>query len=146
MRKLARNDAAGGAVIVVPFGSGRGEKGGKVIDNGSATYEITISKDGKYRLNARVFWKNGDWNSFFYGWDDDEPKLLGNDEVFGKWHWIQTEPKPFKAGKHTLTIRNREEDSLLDCMTVFSAETLIGKGKRSCLRCKDTGPFALDQI
>jgi hypothetical protein len=118
MHKQARKDAAGGAVIAIPFGSGRGEKGGKAIDNGYATYEITIPKDGKYRLNARVFWRNGDKNSFYYAWDDGEPKLLGNDDVFGKWHWIQTEPKRLKAGAHTLRIRNREEDSVLDCMTV----------------------------
>ena len=118
MQKLARNDAAGGAVIAVPFGAGRGEKGGKAIDNGYATYEIVISKDGKYRLNARVFWKNGDCNSFFYAWDDDEPSLLGNDETFGKWHWITVDAKHLKAGKHRLTIRNREEDSMLDCLQI----------------------------
>ena len=58
--KSARKDAAGGAVIVAPVGSGRGERGGKVLDNGYATYKINIPKDGNYRLNARVFWKNGD--------------------------------------------------------------------------------------
>ena len=118
MRKVARNDAAGGFAIVAPVGSGRGEKGGKVLDNGYATYKINIPKDGKYRVNARVFWKNGDCNSFFYAWDDGKPKLLGNDDVFGRWHWIQTEANRLRAGEHTLVIRNREEGSILDCMTV----------------------------
>jgi hypothetical protein len=118
MSKTNRDDAAGGRIIVVPLGSGRGEKNGRAIDNGYATYEIEIPNGGDYRLNARVFWKNGDCNSFFYAWDDDEPKLLGNDDVFARWHWISTKPAHLKAGKHRLTIRNREEDSLLDCMTV----------------------------
>jgi hypothetical protein len=118
MKKVDRRQTVSGSVLVVPRGSGRGEKGGKAIDNGWATFTIDIPEDGRYRLNARVFWRNGDCNSFFYAWDDDEPKLLGNDEVFGRWHWVDAEPKALKAGKHTLTIRNREEDSVLDCMTV----------------------------
>jgi hypothetical protein len=118
MQRLAQIDAASGFVIIAPRGSGRGEKGGKVLDNGYATYKVTIPKDGDYRLNARVFWKNGDCNSFFYAWDNGRPMLLGNDEVFGKWHWIATEPRRLKAGEHTLVIRNREEGSILDCMTV----------------------------
>jgi hypothetical protein len=44
--------------------------------------------------------------------------MLGNDEDYGKWHWIQTEPKRLKAGEHSLVIRNRDENSVLDCMTV----------------------------
>jgi hypothetical protein len=118
MKKVARSDATGGFVIVAPQGCGRGEIGGKVLDNGYATYKINIPKDGDYRLNARVFWKNGDCNSFFYAWDGGKPKLLGNDDVFGRWHWIQTEANRLKAGEHTLVIRNREEGSILDCMTV----------------------------
>jgi len=65
-----------------------------------------------------VSWPNGSSNSFFYAWDGGDPKMLGNDDVYGKWHWIQTEPKALKAGEHTLVIRNREEGSVLDCMTV----------------------------
>jgi hypothetical protein len=118
MTGVARSDAAGGFVIVARRGSGRGEKGGTVLNNGYATYKVNIPKDGDYRLNARVFWKNGDCNSFFYAWDDGKPALLGNDDVFGRWHWIQTESKRLKAGRHTLVIRNREEGSILDCMTV----------------------------
>ena len=78
------------------------KSGGEVLDNGYATYKINIPKDGNYRLNARVFWKNGDCNSFFYAWDDGKPKLLGNDDVFGRWHWIRTESKRLKAGEHLL--------------------------------------------
>jgi len=118
MTAVARSDAASGFVIVAPVGSGRGEKGGKVLDNGYATYKVNVPKDGDYRVNARVFWKNGDCNSFFYGWDDGKPKLLGNDDEYGRWHWIETEAKRLKAGAHTLVIRNREEGSILDCMTV----------------------------
>jgi len=118
MRKLVRKDSAGGAVIVVPLGSGRGENGGKVLDNGKATYKINIAKDGKYSLCARVFWRNTSNNSFFYAWDGGKPQMLGNDEDYGKWHWIQTEPKRLKAGEHSLVIRNRDENSVLDCMTV----------------------------
>ncbi len=118
MARVARSDAASGSVIVAPVGSGRGERGGEVLDNGYATYKISIPRDGNYRLNARVFWKNGDCNSFFYAWDDGRPTMLGNDDVFGRWHWIQTEAKRLKAGKHSLIIRNREEGSILDCMTV----------------------------
>jgi hypothetical protein len=118
MQKADRADATGGSVIFVPLGSGRGEKDGKSLDHGSATYKVEIPKDGKYRLNARVFWKNTSNNSLFYAWDAGEPQVLGNDEEYGKWHWIQTEPAIIKAGEHTLIIRNRDENSVLDCMTV----------------------------
>jgi hypothetical protein len=118
MRALLEKDAAGGVSVFAPPGAGRGENGGKVLDNGRATYKISIPKDGTYRLNARVFWKSTSNNSFFYAWDGGKPQILGNDENFGKWHWIQTEPTHLKAGEHTLVIRNREENSVLDCMTL----------------------------
>jgi hypothetical protein len=121
MRALLEKDATGGVSIFAPPGAGRGENGGKVLDNGRATYKISIPKDGTYRLNARVFWKNTSSNSFFYAWDGGKPQILGNDENFGKWHWIQTGPTHLKAGEHTLVIRNREENSVLDCMTVTPA-------------------------
>jgi hypothetical protein len=126
MRKLARSDAAGGFAVAVPTGSGRGEAGGKVLDNGYATYKIAIPEDGKYRVSARVFWPNDSANSFFYAWDGGPPKLLGNDELLRKWHWIETSPTPLKAGEHTLVIRNREEGSIIDCMTVVP-DKLSGK-------------------
>jgi hypothetical protein len=119
MQTLARNDAAGAAAIVVPAGSGRGEINGQVLDAGHATYEINIPRDGNYRLLARVFWKNTSNNSLFCNWDGGKPQLLGNDEEFGEWHWIKTEPNPLKAGRHTLVIRNRDENSVLDCMEVI---------------------------
>ncbi len=117
MQKLARDDATGGQVVLVPADAGRGENG-KIIDNGWATYAIDIPKDGAYRLSARVFWDNTANNSFFYAWDGEQPKMLGNDEEYGNWHWIQTERKSLKAGKHTLVIRNRDPNSVLDCMTL----------------------------
>ena len=126
MRKLARSDATGGFVVTVPTGSGRGEAGGKVIDNGHATYKIVIPEDGKYRVNARVFWPDDSSNSFFYAWDGGAPKLLGNDAMLRKWHWIETPSTPLKAGQHTLVIRNRDEGSILDCLTVVP-EKLGGK-------------------
>ena len=101
MRKVARKDATGGAAIVVPIGSGRGESGGKVFDNGSAAYKVNIPKDGNYRLLARVFWKDTSNNSFFYAWDGGKPEMLGNDGDYGKWHWIQTGPKRVE-GRRTL--------------------------------------------
>ncbi|MCC6127350.1 MAG: hypothetical protein IT426_20505 [Pirellulales bacterium] len=118
MQKAAWADATGGGVVFVPRGSGRGEKNGKPLDNGSATYDVDIPQDGKYRLRARVFWDNTSNNSLFYAWDGNEPQILGNDEEYGKWHWIETDPAELKAGKHTLVIRNRDENSVLDCMTV----------------------------
>jgi hypothetical protein len=118
MRKVARKDAAAGAVVVAPAGSGRGEKGGKALDNGYAAYKIDIPKDGKYRVAARVFWPHGSSNSFFYAWDEEPPELLGNEDVFGRWHWIKTAARRLNAGQHTLVIRNREEGSVLDCLTI----------------------------
>jgi hypothetical protein len=118
MQKTERADATGEAVILVPVGAGRGEKDGKALANGSATYKIAVRQDGKYRLRARVFWKNTSNNSLFFAWDNAEPQILGNDEEYNKWHWIETKPQTLKAGEHTLVIRNRDENSVLDCMTV----------------------------
>lgn len=119
MQKLARNDATGTAAIVVPAGSGRGKISGQVLDGRQTTCRISITKDGNYRVLARVFWKDTPNNSLFYDWDGGKPRLLGNDEEFGEWHWIKTEPNPMKAGRHTLVIRNRDGNSVLDCMEVI---------------------------
>jgi hypothetical protein len=118
MQKTTRADATGGAAIYVPSESGRGEKNGKPIDNGQATYKIDIPQDGAYRLRARVFWKNTSNNSLFFAWDDGKAEILGNDELYEKWHWIETEPTTLTAGEHRLTIRNRDDNSILDCMTI----------------------------
>ncbi len=125
-------DAAGGRLILVPAKFGRGEKNGKALDNGSATYKVEIPKDGNYRLRARVFWPNGSNNSFFYNWDAEEPVILGNDDEYGKWHWIETKAKQLKAGEHALIVRNREENSLLDCITVVP--------EKADAAAKGTGP------
>lgn len=116
--------ASGGKVIVSPKGKGRGEgDGGKIVDNGWATYQIEIPADGAYVIHACAFWPDTSANSFFYAWDAAAPKMLGNDEAFKTWHWVATPAEKLTAGKHTLTLRNRDEGSILDCLLVARDET-----------------------
>jgi dienelactone hydrolase len=111
--------ASGGQVLWAPLGKGRGaDAAGKIIDNGWATYNLRIPTDGSYAIHACVWWQNTSANSFYYAWDSATPLLLGNDELFQAWHWIRTSPVQFSAGTHTLTIRNRDDGSVLDCLLV----------------------------
>jgi hypothetical protein len=118
MQVATNTEASGGQVIVVPTGAGRGELNGKVLDAGWATYTVNVPRDGDYVLQARTWWKNTSNNSLFFAWDDAKPEILGNDETYGQWHWVETKSVRLSSGPHKLTIRNRDENSVLDCMAV----------------------------
>ena len=69
---------------------------------------------------ARVLvqWKNTSNNSLFFSWDAAKPEVLGNDEEYGRWHWVETKPVRLSAGAHRLVIRNRDENSVVDCFVL----------------------------
>jgi len=110
---------SGAKVVWTPRGKGRGSTPeGKPIENGWITYQVRITKNGDYCVHACVWWDDLTANSFYYAWDKAAPKVLGNDELLQHWHWTRAEPARLSAGTHTLTIRNREEGAVIDCLLV----------------------------
>ncbi|MCC7086826.1 MAG: hypothetical protein IT427_17650 [Pirellulales bacterium] len=111
-------------IVRIPKGKGRGESNDrKIVDNGRITYEVDLPADGNYVVHMAAFWPDTSANSFYYAWDSAAPRVLGNDETFQKWHWVATVPENLKAGKHALTIRNRDEGAAFDCLLVAPAKT-----------------------
>ena len=102
---------------------------------GSATYTLTIPKDGKYAFWGRVLWEHG--CSSLFGFDIDRritsiptslpPRMLcgmrnwkrrriyfGKTATYHTWHWMASHVFQLKKGKHTITIKNCDDGSSLD--------------------------------
>ena len=45
---------------------------------------------------------------------DDRRRVIFNDPVEGTWHWVKGDTFTLTAGKHTITIFNREDGVRLD--------------------------------
>jgi len=122
---LARDGAcSGGACVQVPLEAGRGDDAeGKPIDHGRMTLTFGIETEGSYDVWVRVYWPATTANSYFIQVDDGEIVQFGQDEVFGRWHWVKAKSSyALKPGKHTLILRTRETDTRGDVVAIARAK------------------------
>lgn len=114
---------SGGACVHVPADAGRGDdEQGKPRDHGRLTLGFTVPAAGNYEVWARVLWPATTANSYFLQVDGGEAQVFGQDEVFGRWHWVKAgAPYALEAGKHTLALRPRETDTRADVVVVAPA-------------------------
>lgn len=94
----------------------RGEAGGE------ATYKFYIPETGTYSIWAYCLWFDNCSNAFFARIDDLEPAVLGNDPVYGLWHWTRGFDLQLAKGTHTLLLSNHSDQvSLLTVLFTNSA-------------------------
>jgi len=118
-------DAAcsGGACVEVPRDAGRGDgASGKPIDHGRMVVPFHVDSAGKYDVWARVCWPDTAANSYFIQVDDSSIVQFGQDELFGRWHWVRArDTYTLAPGVHRLILRTRETDTRGDCVVVAPA-------------------------
>ncbi len=87
----------------LPAEAGRGWKGEA---GGEADYQFYADIDGSYTIWAYCLWHDACTNAVYAQVDDSAKAILGNDPVYGKWHWVKGFDVPLKKGFHRLQLSN----------------------------------------
>ncbi|MCS7470009.1 endo-1,4-beta-xylanase [Stieleria sp. ICT_E10.1] len=82
-------------------------------DSGAVRIPFTTTKDAKYYVHARVNCPSADDDSFWIQ-IDDEAFVAANGLGTQGWQWVKLTARKPVPGKHTLTIKYRENGALLD--------------------------------
>ena len=106
------NDASGGKAIVNQLPSHRA--------GAFASYKFYIENSGKYFIWLRTSWAGGCSNTFKISIDNSNKIIIGNDNLFNKWHWLQQAEYELTRGEHRITIYNEESDTKLDKILLSS--------------------------
>jgi len=110
---------------------GRGWRGEAA---GEASYKFYVPKDGRYHIWAYCLWFDACTNAVFARIDDLDRAIVGNDPVFGRWHWVRCFDVHLEKGTHTFVLSNHSDHISLqkilltnsdlitpeDCSLVFS--------------------------
>ncbi len=105
--------ASGGKYLEIPKGAGNPPK----VNAGEARLTFEIDEPGDYTFWGRVYWLSACNSSFTVQVDDALPFTFGKDATFDAWHWVKQPPRlkmTLSKGRHTLTIRNRQDGVRLD--------------------------------
>jgi hypothetical protein len=110
------SNASSGTYILVPNGGG---------SNGYAAYTFQVTSAGNYVVWGRVLAPNGNDDSFFVSIDGGTPSTwkIQNSNT---WIWDEVNDQGsanpvvynLATGKHTLTIKQREDGTKLDCVVI----------------------------
>lgn len=102
------NIADGGKYISVPDSSDNSNRG-------ATTFQVDASNaQGAYQLWARYYSINGAGNSFSVSVDEGTAYTIGNDNLYGLWHWVNLSNTLSLTGKHSLNLISREDGTRLD--------------------------------
>ncbi|MCX7015056.1 MAG: sigma-70 family RNA polymerase sigma factor [Candidatus Sumerlaeota bacterium] len=129
-------DASGGAALAIARGVGAGWR---KEAGGNAAYDVEAPETGDYDLWARTQWTDGCRNSFFVRCNDGKPLTLGNDAVYGEWHWLPLRQVPLRRGKNRIEFANREDGVALDKLLITSDARFAPQGKSEAVFSRDLG-------
>ncbi len=98
--------------------------------HGGAVFEFEAPADLECKIWLRVWWDGSCGNTINLK-VDDEPRsvTVGNDGTYTTWHWLES-PKMYKlaAGKHTITLLNREDGIMFDQMLITNDKAYFPQG------------------
>ena len=87
---------------------------------GSATYRFYIPADGTYTLWSYCLWGGVCTNAVYAQIDESRRFILGNDPVYGKWHWVRSLESSLSRGTHELTLSNHSDGISIQRMLLLS--------------------------
>lgn len=100
------------------------------MEYGGAVFEFETPSDLECKIWLRVWWDGSCGNTINVK-VDDEPRsvTVGNDGTYHTWHWLES-PKTYKltAGKHTITLLNREDGIMFDQMLITNDMAYFPQG------------------
>jgi hypothetical protein len=110
------NNASSGTYILVPNGGG---------SNGYAAYTFQVTSAGNYVVWGRVLAPNGTSDSFYVAMDGGAESTWDT-TISSKWVWKKVSHRGganpvvynLATGKHTLTIKQREDGTKIDCVVI----------------------------
>ncbi|MFP4027129.1 MAG: hypothetical protein ACLFWL_05005 [Candidatus Brocadiia bacterium] len=119
-------------------------EGNDTLPPAKASVPLTIPADGLYRIWARTKWNPPDGNSFSARIGKRDPVTVGEDQTFGRWHWVPVGGFRLTAGTIPVRIECRQDGIALDQLLVTSdpdfqpeGPVVNGKGRRSARRFED---------
>jgi len=108
-----------GLRIGVNVGRGwRGEAGGQ------ATYKFYVPRAGTYHVWAYGLWFDECANAVFAQIDDSEKAIVGNDPIYGQWHWVRGFGAELSQGSHTLILSNHSDHVSIQKILFTNAESM----------------------
>ena len=76
---------------------------------GLGRYNFYIPVEGKYVIWVYSRWFDECSNASFIRIDDGEKRIIGNDPVYGNWHWVRGYEVELSKGTHELEVSNHSD-------------------------------------
>ena len=108
IERRAEATAVDGWALVVPDGRRSGD------ERGRALLQVDLPATNRYTAWLHVRWRDSCGNSVRVTVDDFPSRVAGQDTVFGSWHWVRAGQYALSAGRHALTIHEREDGVAVD--------------------------------
>jgi len=96
-----------GRVLLLPEGAESS------AHSGSAQASFTVREAGDYQVWLRARWRDSCGNSLDLTIDGQQPRVV-QDNIFAAWHWVEAGTYRLEAGKHELSLGEREDGIAVD--------------------------------
>lgn len=101
----------------IPPGVGRGWCGEA---GGSAEFTFYTPAYATYTVWAFALWGGACTNAVYVQLDDGEKVILGNDPIYGQWHWVRGVASSLARGTHTVRLSNHSDGVALQQLMFLS--------------------------
>ena len=82
------------------------------------SYRVTVDATADYRLAGRVIARTSGSNSLYWALDDAKKRKWIFDDETDDWTWENDVTMTLTRGTHRLLVKNREEGTRLDALTL----------------------------
>jgi len=113
-------DETGARGLRIPPGVGRGWCGEA---GGSAVYRFYVPEGMRYVPWALCLWQGACTNAVYARFDGADRFVLGNDPVYGRWHWVRGPGVALSRGTHTLELSNHSDGIAIGRLLLLSDPT-----------------------
>jgi hypothetical protein len=96
-------DASGSQAVVLSEGAGTTAKSGRI------SCSLQVPAAGEYAVWARVKWRDSCSNSMTIQLPGQPQRVVGEDSVYGTWHWVRAGKAQLAAGANSIIISERED-------------------------------------
>jgi len=96
----------------------RGEAGGQ------ATYKFYVPRAGTYNIWAYGLWFDECASAVFAQIDDSKKAIVGNDPIYGQWHWVRGFGAELAQGSHTLILSNHSDHISIQKILLTNSESM----------------------
>jgi hypothetical protein len=90
---------------------------------GSAEYAFEVPADGSYYVWAYCLWHDACTNAVFVQLDGGRKTILGNDPIYGQWHWVRGPEVALTAGAHTIRLSNHSDNIAIRKVVLINSST-----------------------